>query len=65
MRIRENKKRKFVDVKNNEGSDEEDEPTKKKQKTKMSKEDRKNMEKWVKSVNESFQEIDDFDLVVE
>lgn len=66
-RIRENKKRTYADIERNEmsGDDDELEPTKKRQKAKMSKEERKNMEKWVRSVNESFQEIDEFDLLVE
>ncbi|XP_014205824.1 uncharacterized protein LOC106637533 isoform X2 [Copidosoma floridanum] len=37
----------------------------KKKKDNLSKEDRKRMNQWVKSINETFEEIDHFDLVVE
>ena len=38
---------------------------KKKKKNEFSKEEKKQMQEWVKNINNTFDEIDDFDLVVE
>lgn len=50
---------------NEEGEEEIKTHTKKKKLTKLEKENKKRLDDWVKTVNDTFQEIDEHDLLIE